>query len=198
MFSQASVILFTEGGGCAWQGVCMAGGMCGRGHAWQGDVCGGGGMHGRSNGHCSGQYASYWNAFLLSQVDTPPGQTPQGRYPTPGQTPPPSILRDTVYKRAERILLECILIDNFLLCCILNYSRSRSHRVISRSNCKIHFLSNPSTVMSRLVNNILSVSQQGQTVKKSIFWLFEPLLWSMYYTKWCDEKAFCSWYTPFE
>ena len=60
-FSQASVILFTGGGGhalqgagmagdmhsggmcgrgaciargCAWWGVCMAGGMCGGGHAW--------------------------------------------------------------------------------------------------------------------------------------------------------------------
>ena len=43
MFSQASVILSTVGGGCAWQR----------------------GVRGRRDGHCSGRYASYWNAFLL-------------------------------------------------------------------------------------------------------------------------------------
>ena len=32
-----------------------------RGHVWQGDV------RGRRDGHCSGRYASYWNAFLLFQ-----------------------------------------------------------------------------------------------------------------------------------
>ena len=38
--------------GCAWQGECMAGGVCvARGHAWQG------GVHGKG-------YAS-WNAFLF-------------------------------------------------------------------------------------------------------------------------------------
>ena len=63
------------GGGCAWQGghawqgvvggmrgrgACMAGGTCmAGGCAWQGAMCG------RRNGHCSGRYASYWNAFLL-------------------------------------------------------------------------------------------------------------------------------------
>ena len=92
-----------------WQGVCMAEGMHGRGHAWQGHgacMAGGhawqGGMHGRGacvggvhgrgvcvagkhvwqgcawqgghawqgsvryrrEGHCSGRYASYWNAVL--------------------------------------------------------------------------------------------------------------------------------------
>ena len=59
----------------AWQGgmrgreACMAGGMCAGGHVWQG-VCmaggmdGRGGLHGRRDGQCSGQYASYWNAFL--------------------------------------------------------------------------------------------------------------------------------------
>ena len=63
-FSQASVIL-SGGGlharGCAWQGVCvcMAGGHAWRGCAWQGD------MRGRKDGHCSGRYASYWNAFLF-------------------------------------------------------------------------------------------------------------------------------------
>ena len=50
-----------HGGG----GACVAGG-----HAWQGCVVGeayggGGIMHGRRDGHCSGLYASYWNAFLL-------------------------------------------------------------------------------------------------------------------------------------
>ena len=43
-------------GGYVWQGVCMAGGMhgrgvCGRGHAWQGD------MHGR--GTCMSGHAWY-------------------------------------------------------------------------------------------------------------------------------------------
>ena len=41
-------------------GACMA-----DGHAWQG-VCMAGGMHGRRDSHCSGWYASYWNAFLSS------------------------------------------------------------------------------------------------------------------------------------
>ena len=35
------------------RGVCMAEGMHGRG------------MHARKDGHCSGRYASYWNAFLF-------------------------------------------------------------------------------------------------------------------------------------
>ena len=74
----------------AWQGVCTEGGMCGRGacmaggHVWQG-VCMAGGMHDRGVcvvGACvaretcmaggmhgiqsmSGQYTSYWNAFLF-------------------------------------------------------------------------------------------------------------------------------------
>ena len=70
------------GGMCAWG--CMAGGdmrgggTCVVGHAWQEGMCGGGDMHGRGcawqgggmrgrkDGHCSGQYPSYWNAFLLA------------------------------------------------------------------------------------------------------------------------------------
>ena len=88
-----------RGEGCAWQGVCMVGGMCGRGcmaggmHGRGACVAGGmhgtgacvvrgacmvGGMHGGEEGHAwcgkyygiqsmSGQYASYWNAFLLSE-----------------------------------------------------------------------------------------------------------------------------------
>ena len=74
-FSQASVILSTGGGaymagggmygrGHVWQGACVAGGyvcqgacMAG-GHAWRrGMRCGG-------DGHCSGRYSWYWNAFL--------------------------------------------------------------------------------------------------------------------------------------
>ena len=68
---------YVAGGMCgrvhAWQG-----GMCGRGHAWQG-ACVAGGMHGRgvwiAGGvppgryymirSMSGRYASYWNAFLF-------------------------------------------------------------------------------------------------------------------------------------
>ena len=90
--------LSVHGGGHAWQGEacmvggCMAGGMCGRGCAWQGacvdewqgGMHGGGGMCGSGHawqGACvacpqqilrdmvirsmSGQYASYWNAFFL-------------------------------------------------------------------------------------------------------------------------------------
>ena len=36
------------GRGHAWQGACMAGGMHGRGHVWQG-ACVAGGMHGRGH-----------------------------------------------------------------------------------------------------------------------------------------------------
>ena len=46
-------------GGLAWQGVCMAGGMHGRG------TCVAGGVRARRDGHCSGRYVSFWNAFLL-------------------------------------------------------------------------------------------------------------------------------------
>ena len=65
------------GRGQVWQGACVVGGMCGRGYVWWGGVHGGGacmtsgcmaggGMRGRKNGNCSGQYGSYWNAFVLS------------------------------------------------------------------------------------------------------------------------------------
>ena len=63
------------------KGVCMVKGGVHRGHAWQGlckvGACivggmhggglhgGEGGMHGKRDGHCSGRYASYWNAFLF-------------------------------------------------------------------------------------------------------------------------------------
>ena len=70
MFSHLSVILFTGGIMCGrW--ACVAGDMRGRGHAWQGGkrargegAC----VHGRRDVHCSGRYASYWNAFLLPVV----------------------------------------------------------------------------------------------------------------------------------
>ena len=65
MFSQASVILSMHDRGHAWQGVCMAEG----GHAWQGGMCGGG-MHGRRDGHWSGRYASYWNAFFFIEMNS--------------------------------------------------------------------------------------------------------------------------------
>ena len=43
-------------GGVRGRAMCVAGGMHG----------GGGGVHGRGHAcHCSGQYTSYWNAFLL-------------------------------------------------------------------------------------------------------------------------------------
>ena len=83
--SQASVILSRAAcvakGACMVKGTCAAkgntwqrgtcvvkwvvcgegkAGMHGRGHAWQGS------MRGRRDSHCSGRYASYWNAFLFS------------------------------------------------------------------------------------------------------------------------------------
>ena len=78
MFSQASVILSIGGGGCvaglfiaggsAWQGGVRGWGMHGRGaHVWRG----GGGVHGRRDGHCNGRHASYWNAFLLRVILLP-------------------------------------------------------------------------------------------------------------------------------
>ena len=49
-------------------GTCMVGGMYGKtwGMCGVGGMCGGGGdTCGRRDGHYSGRYASYWNAFLL-------------------------------------------------------------------------------------------------------------------------------------
>ena len=48
------------GGGvmCDRQACMVGGGMYGRGCAWLGACVAG-------DGHCSGRYASYWNAFLL-------------------------------------------------------------------------------------------------------------------------------------
>ena len=48
------------------RGVCMAEGMHGRGACIAAGACmAGEGMHDKRDGHCSGRYASYWNAFLL-------------------------------------------------------------------------------------------------------------------------------------
>ena len=84
MFSQACIILSVHGeGGVRGEGrhVCHkgGGGMCGeggmhgregvhgRGHAWWWwGGCMAGAMCGRRHDHCSGWYASYWNAFLMS------------------------------------------------------------------------------------------------------------------------------------
>ena len=59
-------------GGLCGQGVCMVEGVwqvacMARGCAWQGG-CMAGGMHCRRDGHCSGWYTSYWNAFLCDIV----------------------------------------------------------------------------------------------------------------------------------
>ena len=60
--------------GHAWQEARVGGngsrgvhgrGTHGRGHAWKGGKHGEEGMCGRRDGHCSGRYASYWNAFLF-------------------------------------------------------------------------------------------------------------------------------------
>ena len=51
-----------HGRGHAWHGACVAGGVHGGGHTWQG------GMHDRKNSNCSWRYASYWNAFLFSNI----------------------------------------------------------------------------------------------------------------------------------
>ena len=64
------------GRGHAWQEACMVGWACvegqvcmaGRhawwGHAWQEWAC----VHGSRDGHCSEQYASYWNAFFFLNI----------------------------------------------------------------------------------------------------------------------------------
>ena len=54
-------------------GACVVGGVHGRGacmvgaHVWQGCAWRGACMHGRRDDHCSGWYASYWNAFLFAK-----------------------------------------------------------------------------------------------------------------------------------
>ena len=49
-------------GACITGVVCMVvwwGGLCG------GEACVAGGVRGRTDRYCSGQYTSYWNVFLL-------------------------------------------------------------------------------------------------------------------------------------
>ena len=54
--SRGGACVVKEGGGVWWRGgACMAKGV----------YMVKGGMHSRRDGHCSGRYASYWNAFLL-------------------------------------------------------------------------------------------------------------------------------------
>ena len=75
MFLQVSV---HSGMACV---ACMTGGIHGGGHAWRGHVwqggvhsrgacVAGGGVHGRyyKIRSMSGQYASYWNAFLFTNI----------------------------------------------------------------------------------------------------------------------------------
>ena len=67
--------------GCAWQGDVWPGGHAWQrgvrdgAHAWRG---GGGGMRGRRDGHCSGRYASYLNAFLMNLYLERMGKPKQG------------------------------------------------------------------------------------------------------------------------
>ena len=71
IFSQASVILLTGGGVCS-QGGLLLGGVCSRGCLLL-RVCllpGGAWWRPPRDGHCSGRYASYWNAFLLTSLNT--------------------------------------------------------------------------------------------------------------------------------
>ena len=70
-----------HGRGCAWQGACMAGGMHGRGHAWWG-VC-------MAGGHV-------WQGWHACHTCLLPDTTRYG---------------DMVNERAVRILLECILVE---------------------------------------------------------------------------------------
>ena len=62
MFSQACVKNSVHRGrGVYGEGVHGRGGMHGSGECVMG-----GGLHGTRDNHCSGQYGSYWNAFLLT------------------------------------------------------------------------------------------------------------------------------------
>ena len=58
----------------------------GGGHVWQGGMHGrgGGGMCGRRDGHCSGQYSSFWNSLLYFNLFQWRTQDfPEGGAPTP-------------------------------------------------------------------------------------------------------------------
>ena len=56
-----------RGGGHVWWGSCMVVVYAWQGSAMQQGVPGRG-VCGRRNSHCSGWYASYWNAFLLRNM----------------------------------------------------------------------------------------------------------------------------------
>ena len=69
MFSQASVShSFLSGGGGMHGWGMRGGGMCGRVASMARRGGGEGLLRGRRDGHCSGRYASYWNAFLLGNI----------------------------------------------------------------------------------------------------------------------------------
>ena len=86
MFSQVSVCP-RGAGGRAWQGVCVAGGMHGRGACMAGGACVVGGMHGGGGKH--GERGHVW----------------QG------------ILQDTVNEQVVCILLKCILLLHIFSAC---------------------------------------------------------------------------------
>ena len=71
---QGEGMCMTGGGAVVAEGACVAGGHAWPGRAWwgegcvAGEACMAGGVCGRRDGHCSRQYASYWNAFLLHYV----------------------------------------------------------------------------------------------------------------------------------
>ena len=58
-------------GGClVLEGAGPEGGVCSQGGAWSWGVCSGSVPGGDPpDGHCCGRYASYWNAFLLLNVN---------------------------------------------------------------------------------------------------------------------------------
>ena len=79
MFSQAYVCPLGGMGACMAGGVCGGGmhgrgGMCGEGHMHGSGYVGKGDMHGgvcvAGDSHCSGRYASNWNAFLYEKLDS--------------------------------------------------------------------------------------------------------------------------------
>ena len=65
---------YMRGMGCAWHGAVHSRGCAWLGgNAWHRGMHGGGcvwGVHGRRDGHCSGRYASYWNAFSFLRFVT--------------------------------------------------------------------------------------------------------------------------------
>ena len=96
------------------RGACMAeGGMCGRGHVWQGS-CVAGGMHGRGvcmvvvGGH-AWQGACMVGSTCMTGACVVVGGV-HGRRVCMPCMPPQHILQDTVNERAVRIVLECILV----------------------------------------------------------------------------------------